>query len=129
MLRRFPRSRAKIAVLVDLCKGVMPAAVSAMDTSSDWVIMLLAGGVIGPLTGTAVGGLADEMGRNCVGMLTEVFMPGIGVSAGVSANMWVILMSVLDFIALPSSEELLLFCWTTFRCWLITVFGCRALQT
>jgi hypothetical protein len=105
--------------------------------------MLLAGRVIGPLTGMVIAGLAGGMADIRVDMLTEVCMtvvvvavitlegvaPDIGVSADVDANMWVTMIAVLELITLPVPlEELLLFCWTAFRCWSIAVLGCLALQ-
>ena len=111
-----------------------------MDTRPDSVIMLLAGGVIGPLTDIVISGLAVSRAETFaevapVSYATDVwsgtaFVPGIVVSADVDENVWATAMTVVEFITLlASSEEVLLFCLIAFCCRPIAAtLGCRALQ-
>ena len=93
-------------------------AASVTDTRPDLVRVLLM--ATGPLNGMMI----DALPRTANGI-----MPDIGVTADADANMWVPAMTVLESVILPASlADMLLFSRTAFRCWPITVLGCRALQ-
>ena len=113
---------------------------SVMDTRPDLVIMLLAGGVNGPLTGIVIDRLTGGIVDIRVDALTEVCTTVVVVDSlidalvrtvnGVLADMWVVVMTFLEFVTFPVSlEELFSSCLTACRCCPISaILNCRVLQ-
>ena len=112
-----------------------------MDMRSDSVIMLLAGGVIGPLTGMLISELTDRIAGICANTLTEVYAavvlvvmiafdgiapesyaPNVWTGGAFVSDLgltavWVTVIAALGFMKLLKLlGELLLFCWIACCC-------------
>ena len=96
-LNASPYALAMIDALADVSKEAISVAVSALGARSDMVTMLSTGGVIGPLAGMVMTGLAGNMDGISSGSLTEF---ANDVSAAV-----VLLMVTLEGVAPLSCAE------------------------
>ena len=114
-----------VVVVVITLEGVAPLSYTIDVRAGLWVGTVFSTDVVIVVrVDVMVGLLIDVSARTGNGDV-----PDIGVSADVDENMWVTMIAVLELRTLLAPlEELLLFCWTAFRCWSIAVLGCRALQ-
>ena len=69
---KIPHSRTVFDPLACVCKGVMSAGASGMDLGSDFVIILLAEGVIGPFSRALIVGLSGGINGIRLTMSTGV---------------------------------------------------------